>query len=277
MSMKILLLLVALIIAYQYFKPISQINTHTPPNQYDIQTLNYTDKNKFRNEKINYNNDFPYPQISNAYQRLSSGDLSSSMNLQDLFLPNNSSSFTHKRDTPENISTERVYIPDYYRKDNLSGNDIGTEEFRPFLTDNEESESSWSDTNVSRHPSFYSSDGPMNELTDIGSFFDKNNQYHDKTSTDTNVLASDQCFVNKKGELYCDESPNTLVAPQLISDNNSCQTLNQIGSYREMTYRDSGKDRLINGGEFFNTIYPSSDTNETFSLPIQPQLGDCSI
>jgi len=277
MSMKILLLLVVLIIAYQYFKPITQIDINLPPTQKEIQTMNYIDKDNFRNEKIKYNDDFPYPQISNAYKRLSSGDLSSSMNVQDLFLPNNPSSFTHKRDTPENINTQRVYLPDYYRKDTLSGNEIGTEEFRPFLTDNEKSESSWTDTNVSRHPSFYSSDGPTNELTNVGSFFDKNNQYHDKTSTNTDVLPSDQCFINKKGEVYCDESPNTLVSPQLISDNKTCQTLNQIGSYREMNYLDSGKDRLINGGRFFNTIFPSSDVNETFSQPIQPQLGDCSI
>ena len=69
-----------------------------------------------------------------------------------------------------------MYLPDYYRKDRLSGNTIGSEELRPFLTDEKTSESSWTDKNVSEHPKFYNSDVTDN-LTDIGTFFDKNNKY----------------------------------------------------------------------------------------------------
>ena len=274
---RIILLLIALLILYQYFKPKTQINVNAPPTQIDIQTLQYVDKEQFQEEKTQFNNDFPYPQISNAYQRLSKGDLTSSMHLQDLILPNNAQSFTHQRDTPETMGKDRVYYPDYYRKDQLSGNDIGSEEMRPFLNDENESESSWTDTSVSQHPKFYSSDLPMNDFTNIGSFFDKNNQYHDKSSSNTNVLPSDNCFIDKKGEVFCENATNTLVSPQLISDLKNCQTLNQIGSYQKTSYNDSGKDRLMNGGQFFNNISPSHQQNETYSQPIQPQLGDCAI
>ena len=34
---------------------------------------------------------------------------------------------------------QRMYLPDYYRKDRLSGNTIGSEELRPFLTDEKKS------------------------------------------------------------------------------------------------------------------------------------------
>lgn len=275
----ILLLLIGLIIAYQYFKPITKIDVDLPPTQNDIQTLQYINKEQFKEEKKQFNDDFPYPQISNAYHRLSKGDLTSSMHLQDLILPNNSQTFTHNRttDTPENMSTKRLYVPDYYRKDTLSGNDIGSEELRAFITDEEESETSWSDINVSKHPKFYSSDSPMNELTNIGSFFDKNNNYHDKTSNNTNVLPSDNCFIDKSGEIYCENAINTLISPQLITDVRNCQTLNQIGSYSKLNYNDSSTDRLMNGGNFFNNVNSYLDTENNYSKPIEPQLGDCSL
>ena len=60
----------------------------------------------------------------------------------------------------------------------MSGNDIGTEEMRPFLMDSDVSESSWTDENISEHPRFYNSDISGSGLTDIGSFFDKNNQFY---------------------------------------------------------------------------------------------------
>ena len=109
---RIVLLLIGLLILYQYFKPKAQINIDVPPTQFDIQTLQYIDKEQFKQEKTQFNNDFPYPQISNAYQRLSKGDLTSSMHLQDLILPNNTQSFTHQRDTPETMGKERIYYPD---------------------------------------------------------------------------------------------------------------------------------------------------------------------
>ena len=70
-----LLLLIGIIIAYQYFKPISTIDPSIPPTQNEIQTLQYINKEQFKEEKNKFNDDFPYPQISNAYHRLSKGDL----------------------------------------------------------------------------------------------------------------------------------------------------------------------------------------------------------
>ena len=47
-----------------------------------------------------------------------------------------------------------MYLPDFYRKDRLSGNTIGTEELRQFELNNDKSEQSWTDKNVSEHPKF---------------------------------------------------------------------------------------------------------------------------
>ena len=52
---KILLLLIGLLILYQYFKPKTQIDINSPPTQSDIQTLQYIDKEQFKEEKKNVN------------------------------------------------------------------------------------------------------------------------------------------------------------------------------------------------------------------------------
>ena len=73
------------------------------------------------------------------------------MNNLDEILPNSEDviNIIRNKDTPDNMTKKRVYLPDYYRKDRLSSNDIGSEELRPFNMNNDESESSWTDDNVS--------------------------------------------------------------------------------------------------------------------------------
>ena len=131
---KFLIGLLAIVFLYYYLKP----GPDYEPTQQEIQDLTYVDKTK-------YEKDFPYPQISRSFQQLSKGKLPSPLNNAKDILPSGSKDLkiTRHLDTPDTIGTKRMYLPDYYRKDRLGSNPSGTEELRPFLTDNEESEQSW--------------------------------------------------------------------------------------------------------------------------------------
>jgi len=247
-----ILLAIGLIILYLIFKPdLSKYN----PLQEEIQDENYVDVTKSVK-------DFPYPQISRTFKRLSNGKTILPLE-SDESLPQGDKNLTITRTDMDNVK-QRMYLPDYYRKDRLSGNTIGSEELRPFLTDEKTTESSWTDKNVSEHPKFYNSDVRDN-LTDIGSFFDKNNNYNDKASSGSVALPSDRCYLDKMGNQFCEENTRLQnIPPKLISDPNS-PVLNTIGYYKDQNIIDDMKDKLINGGIFFNSIKGSNGKDETFS------------
>ncbi len=244
---------ILLVVIYLVFKPdLSLYN----PLQEEIQNENYIDKTQSVK-------DYPYPQISRTFKRLSQGKPIVPLDNENEILPQGEKDLSIIRTDLSNTK-QRMYLPDYYRKDRLSGNTIGSEELRPFLTDENKSESSWTDNNVSEHPKFYNSDVKDN-LTNIGSFFDENNQYFDKTSANTNALPSDSCYLDKMGNQYCEENTRLQnIPPKLISDPNS-PVLNTIGYYKEENNIDDMKDKLINGGVFYDNIKGSMKTNETFS------------
>ena len=287
---KIIIIVLLLIGLYLYIN----WNKDSEPTQKEIQKLDYV-KEKEEIVQVDELDDFPYPQISRGFKKLSKKTMKPFNNLKDL-LPSGKDSINIIRDTPDNISKKRIYLPDYYRKDRLSGNDIGTEELRPF-TGGEEADNSWTDKNVSKHPKFYNSD-IKNELTNIGSFFDKNNQYNDKTSSNTEVLVSDSCYKDKEGEIFCEDNTRLQqVPPSLISDINKCHALNTIGMYKNKNNKakeyvsfDSEKidgeefgvwsysdDRTINGGKFFNNVKGSKNINETNSKPLERLIGSFSL
>ena len=195
------------------------------------------------------------------------------------------------------MNTKRVYVPDYYRKDRLSGDDINSKELRSFEDNDSESDSAWTDKNVSKYPKFYNSE-ITNELTNVGLFFDKNNQYNDKTSHNTDVLTSDNCFIDKFGKHFCEDNTRLQnIPPSLITDINKCEILNNIGSYKDKIYQSNDisqfhvenindrsygvwtyeNDKVINGGNYYNEITGSLNKNETQSIPLQPLLGECSL
>jgi hypothetical protein len=246
-----LLIAIGLIILYFIFKPdLSLYN----PLQEEIQDENYVDKTKSIK-------DFPYPQLSRTFKRLSHGK--TILPMEDLSLPKGDKNLTITRTDLSDLK-QRMYLPDYYRKDRLSGNTKGSEEYRPFLTDEKTSESSWTDENVSEHPKFYNSDVTDN-ITNIGSFFDKNNQYNDSTSAKSIALPPDKCYLDKMGNQFCEENTRLQnIPPKLISDPNS-PVLNTIGYYKEDNIIDDMKDKLINGGIFYDKIKGSMKQNETFS------------
>ena len=251
-----LLILILIIIGYFYFKP----DMFYKPTQEEIQDDNYIDKTQSIKN-------FPYPQISRNFKRLSHGK--PILPTEDKSLPEEDKSSKGGNNlnimrTDINDVKQRMYLPDYYRKDRLSGNTKGSEEYRPFLTDEKTSESSWTDENVSDHPKFYNSDVTDN-ITNIGSFFDKNNQYNDSTSSKSVALPSDRCYLDKMGNQFCEENTRLQnIPPKLISDPNS-PVLNTIGYYKDNNKIDDMKDKLINGGIFYDNIKRYKKQNEIFS------------
>ena len=161
------------------------------PSQSDIQSLVHLKKK---------GGDFVFPQISHGFQQLSNKIIKPFNNI-DKILPNNNDNMNIMRTTNRDVS-ERFYVPEYYRKDTINSNDIGSEEYREFLLDENKNETSWSDTNISQHPKYYTSDF-RNNLTNPGTFFNNNNQYNDTTSSKTKALPSDDCYIAKNGLRFC--------------------------------------------------------------------------
>ena len=266
------ILLIVFFIACIYLLMKPNVNEYKP-TQEEIQESTYVDKTQSVK-------DFPYPQISRGIKRLSKGTSPFPMNNDDKFQPNNSRDLKfirHNSDTPLNMTRDRMYLPDFYRKDRLSGNTVGTEEYKHFELNKDKSESSWTDKNVSEHPKFYNAD-IKDELTNIGSFFDKNNQYNDKSSTNSESLTTDRCYQGKNGETFCEDYTRLqIIPPSLIKDPQSCYALNSVGMYKDMELSDDMNDRVMNGGNFFNHVNASKISNETYAQPISLQEGSCNI
>tara|TARA_Y100001958_G_C21182679_1_gene512267 strand:- start:371 stop:1171 length:801 start_codon:yes stop_codon:yes gene_type:complete len=235
------------------------------PSQSEIQNLDYIDKNKFLK-------DYPYPQISNSFKKLSRGELPKPLNNINKILPNGTNNTNIIRTNYNNDN--RVYLPEYFRKDRLNGNNINTEEYRPFINDKSDSETSWTDDNVSDNPKFYTSNF-NDELTNIGSFFDKNNQYHDKTSSNTESLTTDNCYISKNGEKYCQDNTRLqLIPPKLISDSDKCTAFDSIGQYKTAEIKNKLNNKINNGSYFFNNVIGNSNMNN-YSETIKDESGEC--
>ena len=246
--------LLSILLLYLLFKPDGKYN----PTQEEIQSDSYVDKTKTIK-------DYPYPQISRTFKRLSHGKPPLPLNNDEKILPSGENHLKTIRTSDHDHVKTRMYLPDYYRKDRLSGNPTSTEELRPFLTDKDKSENSWTDKNISEHPKFYNADA-KDELTNIGSFFDENNNYADKTSSNSESLHSDSCYKDKRGSTFCEDNTRLqLIPPKLISDPNSCLVLNTIGPYKDLSKIEDSKDKVINGGTFYDNIKPSLKHNESFS------------
>lgn len=265
----ILLVAFFIVCVYLLMKPDPKKYT---PTQEEIQEPAYVDKTQSVKE-------FPYPQISRGIKKLSKGKSPFPLNNDQQFQPNGERDlrFIRHTDTPLNMTRDRMYLPDFYRKDRLSGNTSGTEELRQFELNNDKSEQSWTDKNVSEHPKFYNAD-IKDELTNIGAFFDKNNQYNGKSSINSESLTTDRCYKNKDGDTFCEDYTRLqLIPPSLIKDPQSCYALNSVGMYKDMNLSDDRNDRVMNGGIFFNGINASKQNNETYSKPINSQVGDCTF
>ena len=104
---------------------------------------------------------------------------------------------------------------------------------------------------------FYNAD-IKDELTNIGSFFDRNNQYNGKSSINSEPLTTDRCYKNKDGDHFVkDYTRLQLIPPSLIKDPQSCYALNSVGMYKDMDL-DEMIEMIMNGGIFFNGINAST-------------------
>ena len=251
------------------------------PTQYEIQTMaNVTDEkgkpvgksSVFRKFK-----DLAYPQISHGFKQLSKGDVKP---LKDAISPASSASFTRTRTAdPETMTPKRMYLPDYYRKDTMDPNDIGSSEMRAFVNDEETAtDDAWTDSNVSDHPKFYNSTQVPDNLTNIGAFFDKDNQFNDTTSDNTFALPSDNCYVDRGGKEFCmDKTRMQVIPPEIITNPQDGYYLNPEGMYKDYNRTAVDPNRVMNGGDFFEGVFASKDGgNEGFSGPIPAQFGSCS-
>jgi len=228
-------------------------------SQGDIQDESYVDK-------VTHAEDYPYPQISRAFKKLSNGELIGPLqNIKDI-LPSSEPSIPYIRSQ----NKQRVYVPDYYRRDQMEGNSINSSELRPFTREDVESDQSWTDENVSEHPKFYTSD-IKDEITNIGAFFDINNQYNDKSSKDTNSLVYDSCYLDKDGTEFCEDNTRLqLIPPRTISNPKKSKALSDIGLY-------NSNSKVMNGHKFFENVTGKKSYNESMSKPIETELGLCSF
>ncbi len=214
----------------------------------------------------------PYPQISRDVQRLSVGKSPEPIDMSETPPP---AEFIQYRtiDSPDNMTVTRKYVADYYRKDTMPENNIGTTEYSPAYV--EGNNTPWSDESFSEHPSFYNPNNLKDEITNIGAFFDENNQYHDTTSSNTFALPSDTCYTDSEGGETCiNNSRLQMVPPVLIHGAEKNQALVSIGKYQEIKGLEKKPESVSGGGAFYGTIYGSQPLgmNETFAAPLGQQM-----
>ena len=86
----------------------------------------------------------------------------------------------------------------------------------------------WTENNVSQHPAFYRSEF-SDEKTNVGEFFDKTNQFHDKTSSQSTNNLPDRCFLDKDDNIVCNFNDRLQnIPPSLINEKNN-KILDYIG------------------------------------------------
>ena len=220
---------------------------------------NYLNKNVTERNGMNGKKDlgdFPVPQSSSITQRLSNGI----KNIPNFFFPKVDDSpkqiIRNKGGNIKPIYAEKSYI----KEDILSANPIGSTEFSFVGSDPEKA---WSDDNVSQHPSYHRVKFNDN-LTDVGAFFNVN-EFHDKTSPQSENHLPDRCFLNN-GEVVCEFNDRIQnIPPKLIMDEKYNKVLDSIGKLNTKSVGINGKnERPINGGEFYGDVFASSSNNETF-------------
>jgi len=241
----------------------------------DVKTTDLIDDRGIANKQVS---DFPYPDTTSTSKELSTNHLnniSNAVNQPDQELTDKKDTIVEKRTGPPVKSETRV--PTYYRKDNMSGSTIKSSEYKFAEVDNLKSSHAWSDENVSQYPNFYTSD-VKNELTNIGQFFDTNNQYADTTYPKSTANVDDVCYISKEGTKVClDNKRLHNTPPSLITDKNNCGFLNSIGLLEFSNQIYETKERVINGGYLYGQVQGSVKHNERYSAPIRKQSLRCTI
>jgi hypothetical protein len=228
-----------------------------------------------RGDPVKTTGNFPIPQSTTTSKSLSTNYP------EDLSIITNGATIPNK-DTVNIVRSatkplQESHFPEYYRKDNLSGNTIDTSEYKFAEVDNLKSSHAWSDENVSQYPNYYTSQ-LKDEITNVGAFFDVNNNFVDTTKPRSTANVGDICFVSKEGEKVCLDNKNQYnVPPSLISDKSNCGFLNSIGLLEFSNLVNESKERVNNGGYLYGSVKGSKKHNEVYSEPIQQQVLQCQI
>jgi hypothetical protein len=228
-----------------------------------------------RGDPIKTVGNFPIPQSTTISKSLSTDYP------EDLSIITNGATIPNK-DTVKIVRAAKVplkesHFPEYYRKDNLSGNTIDTSEYKFAEVDNLKSSHAWTDENVSQYPNYYTSQ-LKDEITNVGAFFDINNNFVDTTKPRSTANVGDICFVSKEGEKVCLDNKNTHnVPPSPISNKSNCGFLNSIGllEFSNLIYED--KERVNNGGFLYGNVKGSKKHNEVYSEPIKQPVLTCQV
>lgn len=170
------------------------------------------------------------------------------------------------------IEVNEPHTPDHFFKDTISENTIGTTEYYFAETDSSVSSKPWSDTDVSRYSKYYTSD-IKGDLTDIGSFFDKTNQFIDTTSPRQDIIVNNECTINDINNIECLDASRLYNKAPIITNNKNYV----ISDRRKLERRNySGDKKVSNGGPFYNNVVGNTISNK-YSRPIQDQLSSCSM
>lgn len=225
---------IALLVIFFLYKFITERNNNNVSNKVDL-------------------GKFPVPQTTTISQKLTKGLKNFSKGI-----------ISDVDDSPKQIIRNRggnlnpLYSEkDYLKPDILSANPIGSTEFS-FV--DEDPEKAYTETNVSQHPKYHRS--KFNDyFTDPGKFF-KDNEFHDKTSPNSENHLPDRCFLNN-GEVVCsfnDRLQN--IPPKLIMNTKENKVLNSIGELNK-AYAS-----LENNDEFYKGVSGALEDNNEINLDI---------
>jgi hypothetical protein len=169
------------------------------------------------------------------------------------------------------------YSKDYLKHDIISPNPQGTTEEYHVAS---EPGKSWTDENVSHHPKYYRNDF-KNELTNVGGFFNKQNNLVDNTSPQSLTQLPDRCIINTNNQILCDFNNKLQNIPpkSQYSNNELIKSIGQENNYNIQSVQNKNitnvnnnnynswsfeNEKTLNGGDFYNGIKPSLQTNEVF-------------
>ncbi len=170
------------------------------------------------------------------------------------------------------IEVNEAHTPEHFLKDTISENTIGTTEYYFAETESNVSSNPWSDKDVSRYSKYYTSD-IKGDLTDIGSFFDKTNQFVDTTSPRQDIIVNNECSINDINNIECLDSSRLYNKAPIITNNKNYV----ISDRRKLERRNNSKNKKVtNGGIFFNNVVGNTISNK-YSRTIPDQLSKCSM
>ncbi len=228
-----------------------------------------------RGNPVKVMGDFPIPQTTSEMKSLSTNYPEDLSIITRGAVINNSEIIQEKRTGESN--KDNSHFPHYYLKDNLSGSTIGTTEYKFAEVDNTKSSYAWSDQNVSQYPTYYTSQ-LKDEITNVGAFFDVNNNFVDTTVPRSEANVDDICYKTKTGEKVClDNSRQYNVPPSLVSNISNCGFLNSIGLLEFSNMVKEGGEKVSNGGILYDSVKGSKKNNEAYSKPLQPEVLTCKI